>query len=103
MELTQSYADLIKGLKQEIQQARIKAHLAVNKELILLYWKIGKRILDRQKSEGWGSKVIERVSKDLQSGFPEMKGLSSTNLKYMRMFAQTMSLDEISQQAADQI
>ena len=61
----QSYTDLIKNLKQEISKARIRSHLAVNKELIVLYWNIGKLILERQNKEKWGSKVIQNISDDL--------------------------------------
>jgi predicted nuclease of restriction endonuclease-like (RecB) superfamily len=84
---SKAYAILLQDLKSEISKARIRAHLAVNKEMISLYWNIGSKILERQKEEGWGSKVIENVSKDLRSDFPEMKGLSARNLKYMRRFA----------------
>ena len=82
-----TYAALLQNLKAEISQARIRAHLSVNKEMINLYWNVGNQILERQKQEGWGSKVIENISKDLRSEFPEMKGLSARNLKYMRKFA----------------
>ncbi|BBJ31324.1 hypothetical protein RAS_04330 [Rickettsia asiatica] len=82
----ESYTDLIKNLKQEISKARIRAHLAVNKELIVLYWNIGKLILERQNKEKWGSKVIQNISDDLRKEFPEMKGLSYQNLSYMRQF-----------------
>lgn len=99
----QSYAILLQKLKTEISQARIRAHLSVNKEMIFLYWKIGNQILERQKEERWGSKVIENISKDLRKEFPEMKGLSAQNLKYMRKFAEVYTSDEISQQAVDQI
>ena len=84
---SKTYAVLLQNLKAEIGQARIRAHLSVNKEMISLYWSIGNQILERQKEEGWGSKVIETISKDLRSEFPEMKGLSARNLKYMRKFA----------------
>ena len=99
----ESYISLLQTLKQEITQARIKAHLSVNKEMINLYWNIGKKILERQTDEGWGTKVIENISKDLRQEFPEMKGLSAQNLKYMRKFAEEYTLKEISQQAVDQI
>jgi predicted nuclease of restriction endonuclease-like (RecB) superfamily len=99
----ESYISLLQTLKQEITQARIKAHLSVNKEMIILYWNIGKKILERQTDEGWGTKVIENISKDLRQEFPEMKGLSAQNLKYMRKFAEEYTLKEISQQAVDQI
>lgn len=99
----QNYAVLLQNLKTEITQARIRVHLSVNKEMIGLYWKIGNQILLKQKEEGWGSKVIENISKDLRKDFPEMKGLSAQNLKYMRKFAETYNLNSISQQAVDQI
>ncbi len=103
MNLTQTYANLINELKNEIRQARIKAHLSVNKELILLYWKIGKRILDQQEKDGWGSKVIETISNDLRREFPEMKGFSSQNVSYMRQFAYEYSNEKFLQQAVGEI
>jgi predicted nuclease of restriction endonuclease-like (RecB) superfamily len=100
---TESYATLLATLKQEIATARIKAHLAVNKEMIMLYWRIGHQILERQKVEGWGSKVIENISNDLRKEFPEMKGLSARNLVYMQTFAKAYQDNEITQQLAAQI
>ena len=100
---SKTYATLLQNLKKEISASRIRAHLSVNKEMISLYWSIGDQILERQKDEGWGSKVIENISKDLRSEFPEIKGLSAQNLKYMRKFAEEYTLNEISQQAVDQI
>ena len=82
-----NYAALLQNLKKEISTARIRAHLSVNKEMIHLYWSIGNQILQRQKEEGWGSKVIDNISKDLRNEFPEMKGLSYQNISYMRQFA----------------
>ena len=73
---SKSYAGLLQSLKTQISQARIRAHLSVNKEMISLYWNIGNQILERQKEEGWGTKVIENISKDLRSEFPEMKCIS---------------------------
>jgi predicted nuclease of restriction endonuclease-like (RecB) superfamily len=64
---------------------------AVNRELVLLYWAIGRRILENQRLEGWGAKVIDRLSQDLRKTFPEMTGFSSRNLKYMRAFAEAWS------------
>lgn len=100
---SKTYAALLQNLKQEISTARIRAHLSVNKEMISLYWSIGNQILERQKEEGWGTKVIENISKDLRSEFPEMKGLSARNLKYMRRFAGEYQDESIVQQAAAQI
>lgn len=76
----ENYFALLNGLKQRVRSAQIKAALVVNRELILLYWQIGREILERQQVEGWGSKVIERWAKDLKREFPDMKGFSRTNL-----------------------
>ena len=95
---TQTYADLLASIKERIQTAQVRAALAVNRELVLLYWGIGKEILARQASQGWGSKVVERLAKDLRSAFPQMKGLSRTNLLYMRSFAETWPEEAIVQQ-----
>lgn len=103
MNLDSSYKSYIEVLKGEIPRARIKASLAVNKELVLLYWKIGQHILEMQQKEGWGAKVIEQVSKDLLKAFPEMKGLSSRNLKYMRAFADRWKEFQIVQEVLAQI
>jgi predicted nuclease of restriction endonuclease-like (RecB) superfamily len=100
---SKTYANLLQSLKTEISQARIRAHLSVNKEMISLYWNIGNQILERQKVEGWGTKVIENISKDLRSEFPEMKGLSARNLKYMRKFAEEYPDQAIVQQLVAQI
>ena len=75
------YELFFNDLKKRISNAWVKAALAVNKELVLLYWQIGKDILERQKTEGWGSKVVTQLSKDLKREFPDMKGFSSRNLK----------------------
>jgi len=85
--LEKSYIKFLDDLKIQIKQSRIKAHLAVNRELILLYYKIGLAILEKQKEEGWGTKIIERVAKDLKQEFPEMTGLSKRNLEFMQQFA----------------
>ncbi len=101
--LDKKYAQLIQTLKREIASSRIRAHLAVNKEMISLYWRIGNLILERQKQEGWGSKVIENISRDLTREFPEMKGLSARNLIYMQTFAGSYPDLEFTQQVAAQI
>ena len=88
---SKSYRDLLAQLKNQIRTAQVRAAVAVNQELVLLYWGIGKEILERQTGEGWGSKVVERLAKDLHSEFPEMKGLSRTNLLYMRAFAESVA------------
>ncbi len=82
------YATLLSELKERIRSARLKAAVAVNGELILLCWGIGREILARQNIEGWGTRVIDRLEIDLRRDFPEMTGLSPRNLKYMRAFAE---------------
>lgn len=101
--LPNDYIEWFDRLKIEIQQARLKASLSVNRELILLYWRIGQEISTRKKTEHWGSKVMEQVAKDLRHAFPDMKGLSLSNLKYMARFAAAWPEGIIGQQAADQI
>lgn len=101
--LPDRYPELLDELKGHIRQARVKASLSVNRELILLYWEIGRRILDHQDQEGWGAKVIDRLAADLQSAFPNTQGFSARNLKYMRAFADAYRDREIVQQAVAQI
>ncbi|OGV49711.1 MAG: hypothetical protein A2017_11100 [Lentisphaerae bacterium GWF2_44_16] len=103
IQLPSDYADWISNLKQRIAGARQRALFAANEEQIHLYHDIGLDILERQKLHGWGAKVIERVSSDLRESFPEMKGLSTSNLKYMRFFAQECPDCKIGQQSADQL
>lgn len=97
------YVQWLQSLKEQIRTARIKASLAVNSELIRLYWRLGREILARQDREGWGAKVIDQLAKDLRSEFPDMKGLSPRNMKYMRAFAQAWPAEEFVQQLAAQI
>ena len=100
--LPSAYGTLLADLKRRVRSAQVRAALAVNRELVLLYWHIGREILRSQQAEGWGTKVIERLAKDLRREFPDMSGLSRTNLLYMRAFAETYSKDAFVQQAAGQ-
>ena len=97
------YADWLTSLKTHISGARQRATLAVNQELVRLYHHIGTEILERQTRQGWGARVIDRLAIDLRAAFPEMKGFSSSNLKYMRFFAQMCPACLIGQQPADQL
>jgi predicted nuclease of restriction endonuclease-like (RecB) superfamily len=97
------YADWLADLKTRIHTAQQRATLAVNRELVLLYWQIGRDILERQAQQGWGAKVIERLAHDLRTAFPEMKGFSRANLMYMRAFAEAWPDAEIVQQAVGQL
>lgn len=97
------YADWLADIKTRVTAARQRAALAANAELIRLYWQIGRDILERQTRQGWGSKVIERLARDLREAFPEMKGFSSSNVKYMRYFAEHCPEMRFGQQPADQL
>ncbi len=97
------YADWLADLKSRIHIAQQRATLAVNRDLVLLYWQIGCDILTRQSAQGWGAKVIERLAHDLRAAFPEMKGFSRANLMYMRAFAQAWPDAAIVQQAVGQL
>ncbi len=103
LKLNGDYEDFLRDLKNRIRTAQVRAALAVNRELVLLYWQIGRDILSRQQQQGWGAKVIEQLAKDLQQEFPDMKGFSSRNLKYMRAFAEAYPDEQIVQQAVAQI
>ncbi len=100
---SKDYMTFLNDIKKDIQTSRVRAALAVNQELILLYWRIGNGILERQQQLGWGSKVIEQLSLDLKHDFPDIKGFSGTNLKYMRILATRIPFVEISPRAVDQI
>jgi predicted nuclease of restriction endonuclease-like (RecB) superfamily len=97
------YDSFLKDLKDRIQHAQLRAALSANRELVLLYWSIGKDILVPQKEQGWGAKVIDRLAADLQKAFPDMTGFSPRNLKYMRAFAEAWPEEPIVQQLVAQI
>lgn len=97
------YGDWLADLKGKIRQARLQASLAVNSELIALYWRLGRDILDRQARDGWGGKVVERLATDLRAEFPEMRGLSRANLLYMRAFAEALPDPEIVQRVVGRL
>ena len=87
-ELPADYAATLHDIKQRIQESRLRVVLAASSAMVLLYWDIGRLILDRQEREGWGAKVIERLASDLGDAYPEMKGLSTRNLLFMRSFSE---------------
>jgi predicted nuclease of restriction endonuclease-like (RecB) superfamily len=93
-----SYSVFLNDVKTRIRSAQISAAISVNQEMTLLYWHIGREILLRQEQQGWGSKVINRLSQDLKREFPDMKGFSRSNLKYMRAFAEAWPDFQIGQQ-----
>jgi len=101
--LPKEYGALLSDIKHRIANARLQVALSANSAMVMLYWEIGRIILQRQAAEGWGSKVIDRLSADLRDAFPDMKGLSPRNLKYMRAFAEAWPDRAIVQQLAAQI
>ena len=84
--LPTDYAPLLAEIKARIRTAQVKAALAANAELVLLYWQMGQRIAEMQAKEGWGAGVIPRLAADLHAEFPEMRGFSERNLKRMIAF-----------------
>ncbi len=81
------YGELLHKLKEKIKSARQRAMLAVNNELLSVYWEIGNAIAEQEKQTGWGGKVVDKLAADLKAEFSDMKGLSPRNLRYMRDFA----------------
>lgn len=101
--LPTDYVGWLAALKERISGARQRAAFAANEELVRLYHHIGNEILERQTRQGWGAKVIDRLAADLREAFPEMRGFSSRNLKYMKFFAQACPDLRIGQQPAAQL
>jgi predicted nuclease of restriction endonuclease-like (RecB) superfamily len=99
----QDYDDWLRHLKERIRTAQVRAALAVNQELLLLYWQIGRSILEQQQQEGWGTKVIERLAKDLRKEFPNIKGFSRSNLGYMKAFAEAYPDEAIVQRSVGKL
>lgn len=101
--IPENYDDFLRDLKERIRSAQVRAALSVNRELVLLYWQLGRDILTRQRQQGWGAKVIDSLARDLQKEFPDMKGFSPRNLKYMRAFAEAYPNEPIVQEVLAQI
>lgn len=97
------YDAFLRGLKLRIKDAQLRASLSVNRELIFLYWQIGRDILARQDEADWGAKVIDRLATDLHTAFPDVQGFSPRNLKYMRAFAHAWPDEAIVQAPLAQI
>ena len=97
-ELPLGYPEFLQELKERISLAQVKAALAVNRELVLLYWSIGHDLSKRFASESWGTKINERIAKDIQAAFPGVEGFSPRNLRYMRAFAEAWPEEAILQQ-----
>ena len=102
-ELDKDYGQMLQDLKEKIRQARLRASVVVNAQLLQVYWEIGQTILEQQKRLGWGKKVIKQLSADLKMEFPDMKGFSERNLVYMQTFASAYPQFAITQPAVAQI
>jgi predicted nuclease of restriction endonuclease-like (RecB) superfamily len=103
LSIPEDYYDFLRELKGRILQAQVRAVISVNRELVLLYWQIGRDVLTLQQQRGWGAKIIDNLAADLQKAFPEMKGFSPRNLKYMRTFAGTYPDEQFVQEVLAQI
>ncbi|MCY7275793.1 MAG: PDDEXK nuclease domain-containing protein [Phormidesmis sp. CAN_BIN44] len=99
----ENYDAFLIGLKQRIRSAQIRAALAVNRELVMLYWQTGQDISLRVQQQKWGSKVIKQLAADLKREFPDMTGLSARNLQYMRTFAEAYQDEAIVQRLVAQL
>jgi predicted nuclease of restriction endonuclease-like (RecB) superfamily len=86
--LPPNYNRFLQDLKQRIRTAQVKAALAINQEMVMLYWTIGRDILNREEQEGWGAKVVDRLAKDLKAAFPDLTGFSARNMRYMKALAE---------------
>jgi predicted nuclease of restriction endonuclease-like (RecB) superfamily len=101
--LPADYASTLATLKEQIRESRLRTVLSANAAMVTAYWEVGRIILGRQEKEGWGTRVIDRLSTDLRQTFPDMQGLSARNLKYMRAFAAAWPDPAIVQRTVAQI
>ena len=103
VELPSGYREFLVDLKDRIRKAQVIASLSASREMILLYWDIGKGIVDKQEHDGWGTNVIEELATDIQKAFPGIKGFSSRNIWRMRAFylAYSKNIEELAQKARE--
>ncbi len=102
-ELPRGYAETLGEIKQRIQQERVRVVMAANSAMVLLYWDIGRLILERQEREGWGAKVIDRLATDLRDAYPDLKGFSARNLLFMRSFGEAYADGEMVKQLVSRL
>lgn len=102
-DLPESYGATLEEIKRHLQQARVRSVLAANAVVIAAYWQTGQIILQRQQEQGWGAKVIDRLSTDLREAFPGMEGLSARNLLSMKLLALAFPAGEIAKQPVSQL
>lgn len=101
--LPDSYVRVLEALKDRIRKTQLKSALSVNKHLIKLYWQIGRIIAERQRTEGWGKSVVERLACNLKNEFPDMSGFSPRNIWRMSSFylAYTEDIQKLPQPVAE--
>jgi predicted nuclease of restriction endonuclease-like (RecB) superfamily len=97
--LPPNYNRFLQDLKKRIRTAQVKAALAINQEMVMLYWSIGRDILNREEQEGWGAKVVDRLAKDLKAAFPDLTGFSARNMRYMKALAEAYPDEAILQRS----
>jgi len=97
------YLRFVSDLKARIQSARLSAARSVNRDLILLYWDIGRGIVDKQQTAGWGDAVVERLAADLRAAFPDMRGFSVVNLWRMKQLYLDYTAPEFLSQAVREL
>ena len=97
------YTSFLTEVKGRIQTARLQAGRAVNRELVMLYWDIGRGIVEKQQTAGWGEAVVERLAADLRAEFPDMRGFSADNVWRMRQFYADHSTPEFLEQAVPEL
>lgn len=103
LQLPDDFTNSVVEIKERIREAQYRALKAVNKELVALYWDIGRLIVERQEGDSWGRGIIEKLSSELKSEFPGIKGFSSRNLWNMQNFYRTYAQDEKLQTLAAEI
>ena len=96
--VSNEYTIWLADLKKRVRESQVRAMVSVNAEMMMLYWQIGRDILDRQIKHGWGAKIVDQLSSDLKREFPEMTGFSPRNLNYMLAFASAWPDQSILQQ-----
>jgi len=101
--LPDGYREPLEDLKRTVAATRWRTQRTVNTELLTLYWRLGDAVLQRQHGEGWGTRVIDRLATDLRAAFPDMRGLSRSNIKYMRQMAGAWTQQAIGQQPVGQL
>ena len=92
------YVAFLDGLKDGVRRDQVRAALAGNREVVLLYWRLGREMLMQQEAEGWSPRVFEQLAQDFRREFPDIQGFSAPNLKFMRAFAQAYPQERMVQE-----